>query len=159
MFRIQIRRRIPIAALALGVALSIGPANALATPTWPYAWRPGWLPGDPVAVSSPMPGLWVTLDPVTRRPVAPAAEQRRARVAALQAAALPLGAHDIDAPLPVQRIPGGGELVHLNGRHMVFEVARRDASGHFTMSCASDSSAASRPISNPPVARAHGEER
>jgi hypothetical protein len=45
----------------------------------------------------------------------------------------------MDETLPVERIPGGGELVHLNGRHQVFSIARRDASGRFTTSCASDS--------------------
>jgi hypothetical protein len=90
--------------------------------------------------------LWIALDPVTRRPTAPTAEQRRAARAALAPAA-----PEMDETLPVERIPGGGEMIHLNGRHMVFSVARRDASGRFTTSCASDSAAAVRILATPPA--------
>lgn len=114
---------------------------------WRLEWHPAW-PGCPLASAgyrnalegNVFPGLWIALDPVTRRPVRPTPEQRAS--AALQAPA-------IDEVLPVQRIPGGGELIHLNGRHMVFEVARRDASGRFTTGCASDSAAAARLVATP----------
>ena len=119
-----------------------------------------WL-AEPMVASS-QPGLWISLDPVTRRPVVPSLEQRQAAAAALQAAGQPggaLSAADRDAPLPVQRIPGGGELIHLNGRHIVYEVARRNASGRFTTSCTSDSASTARVLSSPPPAVRHAEER
>jgi hypothetical protein len=146
-----------LAATALALALaSMVPSPAPAAPpfasgashrsAWACSWRPGWLPGDPAPAeraslldAAAVSGLWIALDPVTRRPASPTAEQRRAARAAL-APAVP----EMDETLPVERIPGGGELVHLNGRHQVFSVARRDASGRFTTSCASDSAAASR---------------
>lgn len=153
---------IPVLAVATAIAGALGitsvvARSASAAPActyragsrseWTYSWRPGWLPGDPMPSESAglpgggaIPGLWVTLDPVTRRPTAPTAEQRRAAQAALAPVA-----PEMDQALPVERIPGGGELIHLNGRHLVFSIARRDASGRFTTSCASDSAASSAP--------------
>lgn len=126
--------------------------NSNAAHRWAYAWTPGWAPGDPVSAPNSslwnsrfVPGLWIALDPVTRRPTTPTAEQRRAAQAPL--------APERDEVLPVERIPGGGELVHLNGRHMVFSVARRDASGHFTTTCAADSAEAARILTVPLPAR------
>lgn len=158
--------RNPRIAMAFAGALAL--ASILANPAaaaprgdsnaahrWAYARTPGWLPGDPasapnssVGSSRFVPGLWIALDPVTRRPTAPTAEQRRAA----QAALAPL-APEKDEVLPVERIPGGGELIHLNGRHMVFSVARRDASGHFTTTCAADSVEAARILTTPLRAR------
>lgn len=151
--------RLPAAAVATFALTSA--VGALAAPNLPdaaafrtvthgTAWVHSWHSGDPVvgpaAVSSHFPGLWVTLDPATRRPVTPSPEQRQAAQAAL------LRAPEVDAPLPVERIKGGGELVHLNGRHVVFSVARRDASGRFTTSCVHDSLEAARILAGPPPA-------
>lgn len=157
-------RALAVTTLALALA-SMTPSPAPAAPpcasgaghrsAWTCSWRPGWLPGDPAPAdraslfdATAVSGLWIALDPVTRRPTAPTAEQRRAVRAALAPAA-----PEMDETLPVVRIPGGGELVHLNGRHQVFSVARRDASGRFTTGCASDSAAASRALTAPPPVR------
>ena len=87
-------------------------------------------------------GLWVALDPVTRRPVPPSVEQR---LGPNRAPALPEG----DNFLPVERLPDGTEMIHLKGRHEVFEVARRDPSGRFRTTCAADSSTAAQIIATP----------
>src|SRR5436309_11858777 len=60
--------------------------------TWRSAWRPGWLPGDPASEDATLPpvwtlrasataGLFIALDPVTRLPIAPSAEQKRSLAA------------------------------------------------------------------------------
>jgi hypothetical protein len=148
--------------LALAAALVLATATAdraAAAPpcvrtagqsAWAFLWTPSWLRGLPegaetiLRTDSAAPGLWIALDPATRRPVRPTAEQRRAAG---------LAAPEMDEVLPVERIPGGGELLHLNGRHQVFEVARRDASGRFRTSCASDSAAAGQLLVTPVSAR------
>jgi hypothetical protein len=90
-------------------------------------------------------GLYVALDPLTRRPVAPSAEQRRAFQAAI----------DLDqllaptAPLTVEKLPGGGEIVQLNGAFQSFSIARRDASGRFVVDCAPDGATARRLLATP----------
>lgn len=150
------------AALALAAALVLATAaagRATAAPpcartagqsAWAFLWTPTWLPGVPQAAGTALQGdaatagLWIALDPVTRRPVRPTPEQR---------SAAGLAAPEVDEVLPVERIPGGGELLHLNGRHQVFEVARRDATGRFRTSCASDSATATRVLATPVSAR------
>jgi len=132
---------------------------------WPFAWRPYWIPGDPIedgAAGAPgsvlvlglplaTPGFMVALDPATRRPVVPSAQQRAAASAALEAAGLSLTP---DEALPVEQLPGGGRLIHLNGRFQVFSVARRDADGRFIWNCAPDPAAARQLLAQPaPVAR------
>jgi len=158
------RTPIPVfrAALALVVALVVATAmadGATAAPpcgrtagqsAWAFFWTPTWLRGVPqdaetaLRADNAAAGLWIALDPATRRPVRPTAEQRRAAG---------LAAPEMDEILPVERIPGGGELLHLNGRHQVFEVARRDATGRFRTSCASDSATATRLLATPVSAR------
>lgn len=135
-------------AVALAVTASAASAGPPCGNGHSYASsRSGWvLPGasSSVRIDDLMPGLRIALDPMTRRPVTPTPEQR---------AAGPLAAPQIDEILPVERIPGGGELLHLNGRHQVFEVARRDASGRFRTGCASDSASAARLVATPIPAR------
>lgn len=174
MIRIRFPHRFPLLAAAAfafvwaaAPAASGTPAAAPAptkaqTPAWlmpPAApWLPlSWVPlgrtrGEPVAASSQTAGLRVTLDPVTRKPVRPTAEQRRA----LQADMAPSAP---DAPLRTERLPGGGELVHLDGRYMVFSVVRRDASGRFVRSCAADSIQAAQVVARPLPAPRGREER
>src|SRR5882762_8373562 len=113
-------------------------SGSFAGPTvWRSAWRPGWLPGDPVTddPSLPLPvwaprasgqaGLFIALDPVTRLPIEPSAEQKRAFTARVQLDALLAPT----APLQVERLPGGGEIIYLNGQFQVYSIARRDAKG------------------------------
>ena len=146
------------ATVALAGALVLATAmadTAVAAPTcargagqsaWAFLWTPTWLRGVPLDAEPALrgdaaaAGLWVALDPATRRPVRPTPEQRHAAG---------LAAPEMDEVLPVERIPGGGELLHLNGRHQVFEVARRDATGRFRTSCASDSATATRLLATP----------
>ena len=142
---------------------AVAPAPPTAsTPAWLRSPTPAWLPlswvplgrtrGEPVAATSQTAGLRVTLDPVTRKPVRPTPEQRRA----LQASMAPSAP---DAPLRTERLPGGGELVHLDGRYLVFSVVRRDASGRFVRSCAADSIQAAQAVAQPLPAPRVREER
>ncbi|HKQ19029.1 MAG TPA: hypothetical protein VJW75_04720 [Candidatus Eisenbacteria bacterium] len=145
-------------ALTFGVLVSSGVAHAPTPDAWPYAWRPNWIPGDPIAngvgsfgtswvvFEQVTPGLIVALDPVTRLPVRPSAAQRAAAAAIFQEGDL-LGPPD--GLLPTERIPGGGELIHLQGRFQMFSVARRGADGRFTTDCSPDPVAASRPLAQP----------
>jgi hypothetical protein len=87
-------------------------------------------------------GVIVSLDPVTRLPVAPNPEQLHTTEAAWRAAFLAPAASD--APLPVVRLPGGGELVHLNGRFGVYSIAQRGANGRIVTECAPDGGSARR---------------
>ncbi len=152
--------------LALAIALAcVGLGQARASTTGPpVGWWPGWLPGDlPEGFTAPpslwgvvwmvpgtpwgasavrAPGLLVALDPETRLPTTPSAAQRRAAADAAQrddALLVPLG------PLPVERLPGGGEIVHLEGRFQIYSVARRAADGRVTTDCVLDPAAAKHP--------------
>jgi len=138
-------------ALLVLVLFTLAPATALARP-WPFDWRPGWVPGDPIedavldAWSLPsQPGLYVAIDPVTHRPVAPSPEQRAAfqRAFDLNELLAPT------APVRVEALPHGGEIAHLNGAFQSFSVARRDASGHYVNDCAPDAKAALQILSTP----------
>jgi hypothetical protein len=79
-----------------------------------------------------MPGLMIALDPVSRLPIPPSPEQRAVAAAAHAAVGLDSGP---DITLPVEHIPGGGELAHLQGRFQIFAIARRGADGRYTTSC------------------------
>jgi hypothetical protein len=159
-----------VAALALP---SVASAGAPA-PKWHFQWRPNWIPGDPG--SEPIvsilpetllrsgslvasPGLFIAIDPETRKPVMPSPEQRKAlaadaaRSAALHAPISP------DAYLPSERIPGGGELVHLDGRFQVYSIARRDANGNITTDCDSDLESIQKLLSTPAPTTRVREER
>lgn len=125
-------------------ATAAPPSDCLAF-SWmaqPDPWRAAWLPEEAAAMGR-FSGVWISLDPVTRRPVPPTPEQR---AGALQQAP------GRDEVLPEERIPGGGALVHLNGRHIVFSVARRDASGRLTTGCA-DPADAARLLASPAPAK------
>lgn len=136
-----------------GPGCAIRPVTPLGShPAWPgramFEGTGAWQVGPMARSQVLLPGLWIAIDPVTRRPVPPSVEQRLGQNRA------PL-APERDEILPVQRIPGGGELIHLNGSHMVYEVARRDASGHFRTTCAEDSVTAARIVATPvPTAKA-----
>src|SRR4029453_4790853 len=146
----RFRYRSPPALLVL-VLFSLPPATPLAPP-WPFDWRPGWVPGDPIedtvldAWAMPShPGLYVAIDPVTHRPVAPSHEQRAAfqRAFDLNELLAPT------APVRVEALPHGGEIAHLNGAFQSFSVARRDASGHYVNDCAPDAKGALQILSTP----------
>ena len=143
-------------------ALTLTPSDSLAADVWPFEWRPGWVPGDPVEepilftwATSPASGLFVAIDPVTRRPVAPSLEQRQAfdRGIALDAFLAPA------APVVIEALPGGGEIAHLNGSFHSFSIARRDASGRFVTDCAADAETARRLLATPVVTAPKKEER
>jgi hypothetical protein len=90
----------------------------------------------------------VALDPVTRLPVRPTPEQRRALSAALWGGAnAPIRP---DALLPTERLPRGGELLHLPDGFQVFIVARKNADGRFTVDCVTGSSAPKPTETSPP---------
>lgn len=166
------RSSVPAFLFALAVAMALPcPAAARAVAcsmSWTFAWRPGWILSDPPEVifapptalrgtpAHPIPGLLVALDPETGLPTTPSAAQRRATAAALEgddALLVPLG------PLPVERAPGGGEIVHLQGRFQVFSVARRTADGRLITDCSLNPAAAQRLLSQPPPAESRWEEK
>jgi len=96
-------------------------------------------------------GRFIAIDPVSRRPVRPTPEQRRAFS--------DLSGPDHATPdLPAERLPRGGEIVHLNGHFQIFSIARRDASGRLILDCASDPAHAAQPVAASP-ARLRPEER
>jgi hypothetical protein len=109
----------------------LAPGSAFAYPLWSL-------------VSVRSPGLFVALDPVTRLPIMPSAAQRRAAAARIEgedALRAPL------SPLVIERLPGGGEIVHLGGRFQMYSVARRDAQGRLVTDCSLDPAAARRLLS------------
>jgi len=137
------RRKMLLIALLFAAANALSAPVVHASPTRPYAWVRSWIPRDTASLAA-SPGFLIYLDPETRRPARPSEAQRRA--ASEAAAEAPRG---LDAPLPVVRLPGGGELVHLQGRHQVYSVARRDASGRITTDCVADSALASQILTRP----------
>src|SRR6185295_4093838 len=174
------RRALPLIPFAAVLALTlVSPSAALAAESpdlcavllprvvshpWTFAWKPNWLPGDPwTEVSAnpwvrgdatPAAGLMIAIDPETRRPVTPTPEQRRAMSEAMQRGGA-LGAPVTpDAPLRVEKIPGGGEITYLDGRFQVYMVARRDANGHVVTDCVPDAESVKRVLSQPAPARA-----
>jgi hypothetical protein len=62
------------------------------------------------------------------------------------------------SPLIIERLPGGGEIVHLGGRFQVYSVARRDAKGRIVTDCSLDPTAA-RKLLSAPVRATHREEK
>ena len=90
-------------------------------------------------------GLYVAIDPVTHRPIAPTPEQLRAWNDQRATDALTAPAR----PLAVQKLPNGGEIVHLNGAFRSYSIARRDAHGTFTTDCAPDTRTAKQLLQAP----------
>ena len=167
---------IPLTILAVAALMLPCSAGAGTTaPKWHFQWRPNWIPGDPAGEPAALlfapetvlrsgfpiaaPGLLIALDPVTRQPVMPTPEQRKAFAADAARAA----AHDAPlapgAYLRVEQLPGGGELVHLDGRFQVYSIARRDANGRITTDCAPDLEAAKTALSQPAPVQPEREER
>jgi hypothetical protein len=164
------RRALSLAPFAAALAFAlVQPRAALAerssvgcvaapSHAWTLAWRPNWLPGDPwmdesaptfVRAADWAPGLIIAIDPETKRPVMPTPEQRRALSDAMERGGA-LGAPVApDAPLRVEKIPGGGEVTYLDGRFQVYVVARRDANGRIVTDCAPDGESAKRLVTQP----------
>lgn len=140
----SLRRKMLVTALLFAAANALPAPAAHASPTRPYAWVRSWIPRDTAGLAA-NPGFLIYLDPETRRPTRPSEAQRHAASEAAAAEAL----RGVDAPLPVVRLPGGGELVHLQGRHQVYSVARRDSAGRITTDCVADSALASQILTRP----------
>lgn len=161
--RIRRFRNLPAPALVPLLLLLLAPSAAIAgTPAWPFDWRPGWIPGDPVEepvsdlwTTTASPGLFVAIDPATHRPVAPSAEQRAAFQRAIDLSELLAPA----APVRVEALPHGGRIAYLNGAFQSFSIARRDASGRFVTDCAPDAPTALRLLATPVVTVSPKEER
>lgn len=157
------RRRRPrlLAPALIGLAAVLwnAPSPAVASAReWPYEWKPGWLPGEPppeeprffedpwMIAGIRAPGMIVALDPVTGRPVRPTPEQRRAISAALAGQSPTIRP---DTPLPTERLPRGGELLHLPAGFEVFMVARKSEDGRFTVDCVTDPTVPGRSAAQP----------
>jgi hypothetical protein len=91
------------------------------------------------------PGLIIAIDPVTHLPIQPTEEQKRAIQAQRSQDALLAPA----MPLQVRALPGGGEIVDLNGAYRSFSIARRDARGRIVTDCAPDAEAARKLLARP----------
>ena len=140
-----------------------GPARGAARPISGLTWRPGWLPGETDAGLtgiSPVwarpvhgtraSGLFIAIDPVTHRPVAPTLEQRRAWAAG-QAAQDALLAPT--RPLTLQKLPNGGQIIHLDGAYRSYSIARRDANGRIVTDCVPDPAKARELLTQPVTKR------
>jgi len=95
-------------------------------------------------------GLFIAIDPVTHRPVAPTLEQRRAWAAG-QAAQDALLAPT--RPLTVQKLPNGGQIIHLDGAYRSYSIARRDANGRIVTDCVPDPAKARELLTQPVTKR------
>jgi len=134
-------------------------------------WLPEWIGPAPVAdvadysamygmPSFPTaPGMIVAIDPETRLPIRPTAAQRRTLSLGTSAESTDLLAPS-DAPLLIERLPGGGEIMTLNGHYQMFSVARIGADGRVVTDCGQDAASAKRMLtatSKPRVVRAEKE--
>jgi len=170
----RVKRLLRVSVPLLSTVLLTLPGLANAIPAlWHSEWRPGWLPGDPAAAdqnqpvpiwalgslqclgSHQSPGMFIAIDPVTRRPVAPSEEQKRGFQAQVERDALLAPAH----PLQIEKLPGGGEIIHLNGQFQVYSIARRDAQGHIRTDCVPNPSTARKLLSEPAPSAGHWEEK
>lgn len=154
---------------ACAVRLSSG-ATASAAPTSGSApaWLPEWVgpsPVDDVADYSAMfgvssvptaPGMIVAIDAETGLPIRPSAAQRRTLALAMSAESTDLLAPS-DAPLLIERLPGGGEIMWLNGHFQMYSVARIGADGRVVTDCAQDPETAKRMLTAPSKPRVRAE--
>lgn len=171
--------RLPRVRAAAFFALTLTSALAVAAPNSAHAgskpttttWRPGWLPGDPATSdlslapqlwemraargSARNAGLFIALDPVTHLPVAPSDAQKRAFAAQRESDALLAPTR----PLQVEKIPGGGEIIHLNGQFQSYSIARRDAKGHIVTDCVPDPKSARKLLTEPAPSKTVWEEK
>lgn len=159
---------IPLLLLALSLWPAATQARTPATP-WRTAWRPGWLPGDPERAADPnapapvwaprhghSSGLFIALDPITHLPTAPSEAEMRsfAEQAGHDALLAPT------APLRVERLPGGGEIIQLNGQFQSYSIARRDSRGRIVTDCVPDPATARKLLTQPaPPSRTVWEEK
>jgi len=143
---------ISAAAIALGISAAglawAGPVPEPPRPADPCAAGMAGLGHDWTDAAIWAPGFFIAIDPESHLPTTPSEAQKRAAAAAAQAQdalLAPLG------PLPVVRLPHGGEMVRLQGRYQVYSVARRDASGHIVTECAPDPEIARKMLSAQPA--------
>ena len=144
------------------VACAAAPAPAatlsrLATPVWTPEWLSPAFPSDvadytalygtPVAPIAP--GMLIAIDPETGMPTRPTAEQIRVLTAGMENAnALiePL------APMLMERLPGGGVAMHLNGHFQMYSIARIGPDGRPVADCSVDAATARRLLVTPAIA-------
>ena len=164
----QLTRRLRVSVpLVLTLLFALAATSQAAPAQWHYAWLPGWLPGDPgvadqnqtVPIWAPQAiqgaGMFIAIDPVTHLPTAPSDAQKRAFAAQVERDALLAPAR----PLQIEKIPGGGELIHLNGQFQVYSIARRDAQGHIRTDCVPDPRTARKLLSEPAPSSTTWEEK
>jgi hypothetical protein len=135
-----------------GAAVSAARTQATAP-----AWLPEWIgPAPPVsdvadysalfgapAVLPPSPGMIVAIDAETGMPIRPSAAQLRMLSLGVSAESSELLAPS-DAPMLLQRLPGGGGIMTLNGHHQMYSIARVGADGRVVTDCAHDAATAQR---------------
>jgi hypothetical protein len=119
------------------------------------AWLPEWIGPAPVAdvadysalYAAPAvlqaPGMIVAIDAETGMPIRPSAAQRRALALGASAESSELLAPS-DAPMLLQRLPGGGGIMTLNGHYQMYSIARVGADGRVVTDCAHDAATAQR---------------
>jgi hypothetical protein len=117
----------------------IGPAPESDVPDYALLYRP------PVPTA---PGMIIAIDPETGHLVAPTEAQRRA---------IALGAksetgnllESAGAPMTLERLPNGGEVLQLNGNFQSYSIARIGPDGRIVTDCAHDAASAKRLLAQP----------
>jgi hypothetical protein len=137
----RVSRPILLSWLLTLVALAVPAVSPAHAGTKTDAWRPGWLPGEPTTFTVDAPiwarpvkvtntgGLYIAIDPVTHRPIAPTPEQLRAFNARHAQDALEAPTR----PLRIEKLPNGGEILFLNGAFRSYTIARRAPNGRITV--------------------------
>jgi hypothetical protein len=147
---------------------SVGSAVVAPTSGSAPAWLPEWIgpaPTADVADYSAMygvpsvptaPGMIVAIDAETGLPIRPSAAQRRALALAMSAESSDLLAPSA-APLLIERLPGGGEIMTLNGHFQMYSIARIGPDGRVVTDCAQDPATAKRMLTTPSTPRVRAE--
>jgi len=98
----------------------------------------------------------VAIDAETGLPTRPSAAQRRTLALAMSAEGTDLLAPS-DAPLLIERLPGGGEIMSLNGHFQMYSIARIGPDGRVVTDCAQDPETAKRMLTAPSKPHVHAE--
>ena len=140
-------------------AASVAATASPAAPAAVAAWLPEWVGPAPVPsvtdysllFTPPVttaPGMIIAIDPETGLLTTPTPEQRRLLTAGIESTDL---LATPGAPMLLERLPGGGEILTLNGNFQSYSIARIGPDGKIVTDCASDPKTALRILGTVPV--------